>query len=452
MNKKNFQRAGAILFWLLLWQTAAFLFHNSILFVGPLDMLRSLFLQMGTFEFWLSLANSMAKIMGGFLCAFAASTLLAGLAFRFRWLAVLLEPVILLQKSVPVASFVVLLLILMGSSSLSVAIVFLMAFPILYINMSEGLAHVEPQMLEMAKIFHMRPLHRFLYIYRPAFLPFLISGSRIALGMSWKSGVAAEIIGVPSHSIGERLYLSKIYLDTESLFAWTLVIILISLAFEKLFLALLKAAGKQKFFFSFPASGSASADPGAEHTGITLKALSKSYDSHVLFQDLTLSLKEGEIYALMGPSGQGKTTLLHIIMGLVQPDCWSPEGLQGKKISAVFQEDRLCGPLTAEENIRIVCNCPNLQDILAEILPSESLTQETDTYSGGMKRRTAIARAILADSDLIIMDEPFTGLDEATKENVIAFINKYRRNRTLLFTTHDPEDVRALHAQLINIR
>lgn len=243
MDKKRIQKAGAILFWLLLWQIAAVIFNNSIVFVGPLDMISSLARQIITGEFWLALANSMLKIMGGFLCAFFSGILLACLACRFHWLQILLEPFVLLQKSVPMASFVVLLLILMGSENLSVAIVFLMAFPILYINMSEGLTHVDGKMLEMAKVFHMSPVKKFLYIYRPAFLPFLVSGSRIALGMSWKSGVAAEIIGVPAHSIGERLYMAKIYLNTDSLFAWTLVIISLSILFEKLFLGILKKAG-----------------------------------------------------------------------------------------------------------------------------------------------------------------------------------------------------------------
>lgn len=243
MKKKTLQKAGIILFWLLIWQIAALLLNNSIVFVGPLQMLSSLIEQMGTSEFWRSLCHSMVKIMGGFCCAFLLGTCIASLSFHFRWLEMLLDPIVQLQKSVPVASFVVLLLILIGSRNLSIAIVFLMAFPILYINMLEGLQHVDHQMLEMAQVFHMTPWKKFLYIYRPAFLPFLISGSKVALGMSWKSGIAAEIIGVPAHSIGERLYMSKIYLSTDSLFAWTLVIIIISAVFEKLFLWILKKAG-----------------------------------------------------------------------------------------------------------------------------------------------------------------------------------------------------------------
>lgn len=242
-KKQMWQKAAAILFWLILWQAAAVFMKNSIVFVGPAEMLQSLCEQMQGKEFWVSVANTVIKIMGGFLAAFFGAVLTAGLAFRFNWLKILLEPPITLAKSVPVASFVVLLLILAGSGNLSVYIVLLMVFPIIYINMGQGLERVDKKMLEMARVFGMRPWKQFLYIYRPTFLPFLISGCRVALGMSWKSGIAAEIIGVPAHSIGERLYMAKIYLNTDSLFAWTLVIILLSLAFEKVFLLVLKRLG-----------------------------------------------------------------------------------------------------------------------------------------------------------------------------------------------------------------
>ena len=242
-GKETAKKISAAVFWLIIWQLAAMAMKNSIVFVGPADMLRSLGEQIQEKEFWLSVGNSSFKIMGGFLIAFWCAVLTAAAAFRLKWLKILLEPVVQLAKSVPVASFVVLLLILAGSKNLSLFIVFLMVFPIIYVNMGQGLDHVDVQMLEMARVFHMNPWKKFLYVYRPAFLPFLISGSKVALGMSWKSGVAAEIIGVPSHSIGERLYMAKIYLNTDSLFAWTLVIIVLSLAFEKIFLELLKKMG-----------------------------------------------------------------------------------------------------------------------------------------------------------------------------------------------------------------
>lgn len=185
-----------------------------------------------------------------------------------------------------------------------------------------------------------------------------------------------------------------------------------------------------------------------------IHSLCKSFGDHRILDQFTLSLEEGQIYALMGASGCGKTTLLHILMGLVTPDSGDLSDFRDKKISAVFQENRLCEFLTAEENIKIILKHPsskNISSILEEILPAESLSQPVHSYSGGMKRRVSIARAMLSDSDLIIMDEPFSGLDETTKEQVIRFLLKYRSNRTLLFSTHTAKDVALMNAIRIDL-
>ena len=168
-------------------------------------------------------------------CASAAGSA----ACRFPLLRDFLEPAVTLMKSVPVASFVILALIWTGSQHLAVLISFLVVFPILYVNTLAGLQSADIRLLEMARVFRVRPLRRVRFIYLPALLPYLSGGCRVALGMSWKSGVAAEVIGLPSHSIGEHLYMSKIYLETDGLFAWTIVIIGISVLTERLVLFLL---------------------------------------------------------------------------------------------------------------------------------------------------------------------------------------------------------------------
>ena len=142
-------------------------------------------------------------------------------------------------KSVPVASFVILALIWAGSRNLSIFIAFIVVLPVIYVNTISGLESTDQKLLEMAAIFRLPLWKRVRFIYLPALVPYLLSACRTALGMSWKSGVAAEVIGLPDHSIGERLYLSKIYLETADLFAWTLVIITISALFEHIVLYLI---------------------------------------------------------------------------------------------------------------------------------------------------------------------------------------------------------------------
>ncbi len=233
------RRTVVILFWLAVWQAAAWIIHNNIVLVGPAESLAALFRLLPTGEFWLRVAHSFGKLSLGFLLAFFLGILLGSAAYRFFFIRELLEPVMTLAKSIPVASFVILALIWAGSAQLSVVIAFLVVLPMIYVNTLSGLESTDPKLLEMAAVFEIPAWKKIRFIYLPALLPYLRNGCRISLGMSWKSGVAAEVIGIPSHSIGEHLYMSKIYLDTANLFAWTFVIIAVSALFEKLFLSLL---------------------------------------------------------------------------------------------------------------------------------------------------------------------------------------------------------------------
>lgn len=228
-----------LLFWLVLWQAAAAAVGNSILLVGPAEVIAVLFSQAVTADFWLTIIGSFSKISLGFFLAFFSGILLGSAALRFSLAEELLAPLISLMKSVPVASFVILALIWMGSDNLCIFISFLVVLPIIYVNTLAGLRSTDQKLLEMARIFRIPLRRRIRYLYLPALLPHLKAGCRIALGMSWKSGVAAEVIGTPRWSIGRQLYLSKTWLDTANLFAWTLVIIAVSTLFEKLFLFLL---------------------------------------------------------------------------------------------------------------------------------------------------------------------------------------------------------------------
>lgn len=237
--KQKVRLAGICLFWLLLWQAAATLIDNDIIFVGPVSVLASLFHQIREAQFWLTCLNSLSRICLGFLSAFFIAIFLGSVSFCLPFFKELLTPVMLLAKSVPVAAFVILALIWTGSENLSIFIAFVVVLPIIYVSTLSGLESADRQLLEMSSIFRLSFSGKVKGIYWPALIPYLISGVSSALGMSIKSGIAAEVIGVPDLSIGEKLYMAKVYLSTADLFAWTLVIIVLSWLFEKLFLAIL---------------------------------------------------------------------------------------------------------------------------------------------------------------------------------------------------------------------
>ncbi|MBS6517416.1 MAG: ABC transporter ATP-binding protein [Clostridium sp.] len=188
---------------------------------------------------------------------------------------------------------------------------------------------------------------------------------------------------------------------------------------------------------------------------VSARHVSKTYCGRSVLSDISLTVQPGERCALMAPSGTGKTTLFRLLLGLEKADQGQ---IQTSTAGAVFQENRLIDTLSPIENVRLVLPSLPKEEIRAELfcilsslLPEESLTRPVETLSGGMKRRCALARALLSPSKVLILDEPFTGLDETTKKQVIQFIKTWQKGRPLLFSTHDPEDVLLLQARLLSI-
>ena len=186
---------------------------------------------------------------------------------------------------------------------------------------------------------------------------------------------------------------------------------------------------------------------------VTVRDLTKSYGDSLVLDHVSLDLESGCPCCLMAPSGAGKTTLFRILMGLETADSGTIEGLEGRSFSAVFQEDRLLEGYTALQNIRFVTGrrypAHELTAIIKRLLPEDSLKKPVSEFSGGMNRRTAILRAILAPADIVLMDEPFTGLD--TKQQAARMINEYTAGKLLLFSTHSKEDAALLGAEILRL-
>lgn len=184
------------------------------------------------------------------------------------------------------------------------------------------------------------------------------------------------------------------------------------------------------------------------------KGLCKSYGGKQVLQNIDFSLEEGKITALMGVSGRGKTTLLRILMGLEQADAGECPVMDGVRISAVFQEDRLLERLTAEGNLRFVAQRAEQVAEIPKLLQELGLGDETEaaaTFSGGMKRRLAIARALLAEYDLLVMDEPFRGLDEETKRQTMETVHRCSLGKTVLLVTHDEGEACTMADKIVRI-
>ena len=243
-KKTDFQNQKAAKFLaaflaLCLWQLAAVLVDNRLLLVGPLQMTGRLWQLLGMQTTWQALGYSFGRISLGFFLAFALALVLAAVSARFSLAEILLRPYVLAIQTVPVASFIVIALLWLSGRHLSIFISFLMVLPVLYANALQGFRAADRQLLEMAQVFRMPRFRRVRCIFLPALAPYLKSACHVALGLCWKAGVAAEVIAVTEKSVGGMLYDAKVYLEIPDLFSWTVLIVAVSLGFEKLFLALL---------------------------------------------------------------------------------------------------------------------------------------------------------------------------------------------------------------------
>lgn len=224
----KWQPVLAALFWLAAWQLASMAVGQPILLASPTQTLLRLWTLMGTAEFWRSLAFTLGHILLGFALAALAGIALAMLAGRFALVSALLSPLLAAMRSVPVASFVIAALIWVPSKRLSVLIAFVIVLPVIYAGTLDGIRQIDPRLREMARVFRMSRWNRLRAVDLPAALPSVASALSVSIGLAWKSGVAAEVIGIPAGSVGEKLYKAKVYLATPDLFAWTLAIVFIS--------------------------------------------------------------------------------------------------------------------------------------------------------------------------------------------------------------------------------
>ena len=189
---------------------------------------------------------------------------------------------------------------------------------------------------------------------------------------------------------------------------------------------------------------------------ISIKGLTKRYREKEVFDRASFFIESGKTTAIMGKSGIGKTTLIKILMGLEKYDSGNIEGLKGKKVAAVFQEDRLCENLSPVTNVLIVCEkritAERIRCELAEIGLGDSADKTVRELSGGMKRRVAIVRSIMAESDILVLDEPFKGLDQETKNRVIDYLKKRIEGKTVILVTHDIGEAKIFNSNIIDIK
>ncbi|MBR4404345.1 MAG: ABC transporter permease subunit [Clostridiales bacterium] len=245
MKAKQYIRTTLIvLIWLVIWQVLSLVVNNAILLSGPVDTFKAL-IALGTEpSFYLSVGFTTGKILMGFLIGMLTGSVLSILSYKIKIVKDFLSPFVSVIKSIPIVSFIIIALIWAGSSYVTVIVSAIISFPIFYKNLLEGLLVTDPKMLELAQVYQMKPAKKLKYIYFPTISSHVRSAVSLAIGMAFRGGITAEVVGQPLRSIGNGLYLSKINLATPELLAWTLVAVISAFIIEKLISYLVKKVFK----------------------------------------------------------------------------------------------------------------------------------------------------------------------------------------------------------------
>lgn len=221
--------------WLVIWQIASMVTGLELILAGPVTVFREFIVLMGQKQFYITIISSFLHITGGFIFSAVLAVLLGIAGGRIALIREFLAPVIHLMKSLPVAAFIIIALMWFGSENISFVIGGMVVVPIIYTSVVSGIANLDGKLNEMAEVFHMKLSKRIRYIYLPQIYPYVEGNFKVALGMCWKAGVSAEVIGLAANSIGMQMYYAKLYMLSADIFVWSIVVIALSAFFEKMF-------------------------------------------------------------------------------------------------------------------------------------------------------------------------------------------------------------------------
>lgn len=454
--KKIIPTLLSIIILLFGWQLIAWKIDYPAIFPSLPKLLTNVFQLFSSSEFYEAIIYTILRGLSGFILSIVIALFCSLLAtFSFFWKD-LLHPFVVIIRSVPVVSFVLIALIWLSPPYLPVFIAILTTFPVLYQNMLDGFVSTDYKLIEMAKVFEKKPFTIFVTLYLPSAKSLIFSGISTSMGFGWRAVIIGEVLAQPLHGIGTQMKQAQSYIEVSELIAWTFIAVLISYFFE----FIIKYLSKIHYIHYSKTkikTGNNFIPETAEIKIVTLINLTKTFNNNTIINGLTTTIKNTKINLLNQISGKGKSTLLKIISGL---DSNYSGNLKIKNLSSIsyaFQDKRLIPWMTAEENIRYgLRNKNNETDLTDYLLLMTGLNRDRNKYpnelSGGQQNRVNLARSLNSHADILLLDEPLTGIDEKLKINMIELIENYiaEHHPIVVWATHENLELKKFEIEILN--
>lgn len=440
----------SILFLGVVWQLIALQIGYPAIFPSLVDLLKETGRLLISQDFFIEIIFTILRGITGIIFAFILAFLLAtAAAFSSFWKA-FLQPLIVVSRSIPVISLVLIALLWFSPTQLPVFIALVTMFPILYQNILTGLEQTDKRYLEMSTVFGKSKSNQYFNIYLPSAKTVIYDGIKTAMGFGWRAIIIGEVLAQPIHGIGTSMKQAQAYINVSELIAWTVIAVGISYIFE----FIIRQIQKIQIEKYLPEPVKNEFNPKVQTTdifGIRIVNLEKKFNDVLVLNSLNASFNSKNITCIKGPSGKGKTTLLRLIAGLEKPDTGEIEKSGNlRRIGYSFQDVRLLPWLTMAENIAYVFPThtykQEISNLVFYLLKNMELTDHAHKYphelSGGQQQRVGLARALAAQPDVLLLDEPLTGLDNELKIRVTDFLSNWIQvNKSLVvWSTH--EDVK----------
>ena len=455
--------------WLVIWALIALMVGNDVILPSPVSTVKALIALIGTGSFYLNVLWTIIRTVLGIVLSFVIGVFFAVLASKNMPLREFLRLPVSFFKSIPVMAIIIYVILVVKSDWVAVVVCFFMCFPIAYTNILNGLQALDVSRLELGKTLGLSKAQTVRYIIRPSLNTEIKTALNLITAMSWKVVVASEVLAIPKFSIGYQMLNSKYYLETPDLFAYMIVLIILSLLMEVLVgrMAELKpdALGRtlERELETVSRIDCAKNPAHISFVDVTKTFVSEDGKESRVLDRFSCEFGPG-VTAILAPSGAGKTTMARLITGLEAPEEGGVEVPEDARVAYLFQEDRLLPWLSVKDNMMLALAAGNGTELDAEkavssmaekLEISAALNMMPDELSGGMAHRAALGRTLLFGGNVLILDEPFRGLDEDLRGRIIDDISDCLRPidqpKTVLLITHDEDLAGKLADRVVRI-